>query len=62
MKNEVSFISVGIPILPKPDLPPQVLIQDSPVLVVVRNGNTELHKISKTVAAELIAAGFSYEG
>jgi hypothetical protein len=31
-------------------------------LSVIRNGDTKTYKISKRVAAELIAAGFPYQG
>ena len=58
------YITTGVPKLSKAEsvsvcLPPGV---SQCKLAVVRDGNCKCFCISKKVAAELIAAGFPYEG
>ena len=63
--KEVKMIAAGIRQLPKQDRPPQIMLPPDSQgcrLVITRNGNSELLRISKRVAEELIAALFSWEG
>jgi len=57
----VTFISKGVPRLSKSEhIQVQVPREGQPSLCVVRDGDTHAFPISKKVAAELIAAGFTY--
>jgi len=59
--HAVQTIAQGIVKLDPPDYQPSILIQqDATRLVVIRDGTPQLYRISKSIAAELIAAGFSY--
>ena len=63
--KDVKMIGAGVRQLPNQDRPPQIMLPPDSQgcrLVITRNGNTELLRISKRVAEELIAANFSWEG
>jgi len=56
-----SFITRGVPELTKAEHVSVLLTENTgPYLAVTRDGNTECYKISKKVAAELIAVGCPY--